>query len=174
MELVNNGLFSSMEYNAATMVASKHHARRVVFNHSTQSKVADLKDQVENSKYNDPGAFGEMLFSAHCLFWHLKEQGDIRLKAGPVRQEVFSGPATGRGKKKTYQNRPSFYTNDSNASGDFRRPGNITSRGRGRGGSRGRGASQTGPSNQQKWGPQQSSQNSGPKNTKGKKGKTNK
>ena len=33
MELVNNGLFSSMEYNAATMVASKHHARKVVLNH---------------------------------------------------------------------------------------------------------------------------------------------
>ena len=50
MELVINGLFLSMEYNAATMVASKHHARRVVLNHSTQSKNADLKDQVPNSK----------------------------------------------------------------------------------------------------------------------------
>ena len=43
MELVNNGLFSSMEYNAATMVASKHHARSLVLNHSTHSKDADLK-----------------------------------------------------------------------------------------------------------------------------------
>ena len=33
MELVTNGLFSSMEYNAATLVASKHHARKVVLNH---------------------------------------------------------------------------------------------------------------------------------------------
>ena len=74
MELVNNGLFSSMEYNAAIMIASKHHARRVVLNHSTHSKDADLKDQVDNSKYNDPGAFGEMPISAHCLFWHLKKE----------------------------------------------------------------------------------------------------
>ena len=175
MEMVNNGLFSSMEYNAATMVASKHHARRVVLNHSTQSKDADLKDQVENSKYNDPGAFGEMPFSAHCLFLYLKkQQGDIHLKAGPVRQEIFSGPAPGKGKKKTSQNRPSFNTNSSYPSGNFRRPGNNSLRGKGRGGNWGKGASKPGSSNQQKRGPQQNSQNSGPKNTKGKKGKTNK
>ena len=37
MELINNGLYSSMEYNAATMVASKHHGRKVVLNHCSQS-----------------------------------------------------------------------------------------------------------------------------------------
>ena len=46
MEMVKSGLFSSIEYNAATMVASKHHARKVVLNHSTQSRIADLKEQV--------------------------------------------------------------------------------------------------------------------------------
>ena len=85
MELIKNGLLSSMEYNAATMVASKHHARKMVLNHSMQSPLAELKEQVENSRYNDPGAFGEMPNSAFCLFYENKKvQGDIRLN--PVRQ----------------------------------------------------------------------------------------
>ena len=172
MELVNNGLFSSMEYNAATMVASKHHARKVVLNHSTQSRDADLKEQVENSKYNDPGAFGEMPRSAHCLYWFLrKDVGNIHLRAGPVRQEIVSGPAPGKGKKKTFNNRPSFNTNAPSSSGNFRRPGNNSSRGKSRGGNYGKGASKPGSSNQQKRGPQQNPPNSGSKNTKGKKGK---
>ena len=43
MELVNYGLFLSMAYNAATVVASIHHARSLVLIHSTHSKDADLK-----------------------------------------------------------------------------------------------------------------------------------
>ena len=177
MELIKNGLFSSMEYNAATMVASKHHARKVVLNHSTQSRLADLKEQVESSKYNDPGAFGDMPFSAHSLFWHLKkEQGDIRLKTGPVRQEIFSGLVPGKGNKKSFQNRPSYNINYSNLNSDFRRPRNYPSRGRGRGRARGRGQKAlpwTGPANQQKQGPQQNSRKAGPKNYRGKKGNSN-
>ena len=81
MELVKNGLLSSMEYNAATMVASKRHARKVVLNHSTQSPLADLKEQVENSKYNDPGAFGEMPQSAYCFFYELLSRRAKRIIA---------------------------------------------------------------------------------------------
>ena len=69
MELINNGLFSSMEYNAATMVASKHHGRKVVLNHCNQSKESDHIEQLENTKYNDEALFGEMPLSSHCLYW---------------------------------------------------------------------------------------------------------
>ena len=71
MDLVTNGLFSLMEYNASTIVASKHQRRAVVLNRCTEQAKADLKKQVENSKYNDPGTFGEMPHSSHALFWHL-------------------------------------------------------------------------------------------------------
>ena len=68
MDLVTNGLFSLMEYNASTIVASKHQRRAVVLNRCTEQAKADLKKQVENSKYNDPGTFGEMpLFSCPLL-----------------------------------------------------------------------------------------------------------
>ena len=100
MELLQNGMLSSMEYNTASMVAAKHHARKMVLNHSTQSPQAELKEQVLNSKFNDPGAFGDMPESAMCLFYeNRKLQGDIRLKPGPVRQEIFSGLAPGKGMK---------------------------------------------------------------------------
>ena len=109
MELINNGLSSSMEYNAATMVASKHHGRKVVLNHCTQSKEADHKEQLENTKYNDEGLFGEMPLSSHCLYWlQRKDVGHVYIKAGPVRQEISSGPPPGKGKKKT--NKKSSYT----------------------------------------------------------------
>ena len=139
------------------------------------SELRDLKDQVKNSKSNDPGAFGEMPFSAHCLFWYLKkEQGNIHLKMGPVRQEIVSGPAPSKGKMNTFNNRPSFNTNASSSNGNFCRPGNNSFRGKGRGGSWGKGASKPGSSNQQKQGLQQNPPNSGPKNAKSKKGKKNK
>ena len=68
MDLVTNGLFSLMEYNASTIVASKYQGWAVVLNRCTEQAKADLKKQVENSKYNDPGTFGEMpLFSCPLL-----------------------------------------------------------------------------------------------------------
>ena len=99
MELINNGLYSSMEYNAATMVASKHHGHRVVLNHCSQSREADHINQLRNTKYNDEGLFGEMPLSAHHLYWiQRKEVGHVYIKAGPVRKEIYSGPPPVKGK----------------------------------------------------------------------------
>ena len=64
MELVNNGLFSSMEYNAATMVASKHHARSLVLNHSTHSKDADLKIKLITQYFMIQGHLEKCFFCA--------------------------------------------------------------------------------------------------------------
>ena len=163
-------MLSSMEYNTASMVAAKHHARKMVLNHSTQSFQAEIKEQVINSKYNDPGAFGEMPDSAFCLFYENRRlQGDIRLKLGPVRQEIFSGPAPGKGKKFA-SNRPSY----SVPQGHFRRSNNMTARGRRQGRGRGRGAAQRarsrrGPANQkgQGQGSQQNQEKGGAKNSRG-------
>merc|ERR1712033_91986 len=55
MELIKKGLLSSMEYKTTTIVASKHHGRKVVLNHYIQSPRAKLKEQVENSGYGYPG-----------------------------------------------------------------------------------------------------------------------
>ena len=98
MELVNYGLFSSMAYNAATVVASILHARSLVLIHSTHSKDADLKIKLITQYIMIQGHL-EKCFSTPCFFWYLKmEQGDILLKMGPVGQEIFSGPAPGKGK----------------------------------------------------------------------------
>ena len=102
MELINNGLYSSMEYNAGTMVASRHHGRKVVLNHCSQSKEADHIDQIENTKYNDEQLFGEMPLSAHHLYWtQRKEVGHIYVKAGPVQKEIYTGPPPGKGNCKS-------------------------------------------------------------------------
>ena len=168
MELINNGLYSSMEYNAATMVASKHHDRKVVLNHCSQSKEADHIDQMENTKYNDGELFGEMPFSAHHLYWlQRKEVGHIYIKAGPVRKEIYSGPPPGKGKGKS--NKKSSFTpssgyNNFRPTGDkFRPTGNNNQRGNKQGGGGGKRAAK------QKRAPQQNPPNSA-KNTNGKKG----
>ena len=57
MDLVTNEFFSSRDYNASTMVASIHQGRSVVLNLYTELAKADLKDQMENSNFNVPGAF---------------------------------------------------------------------------------------------------------------------
>ena len=78
MELINNGLYSSMEYNAGTMVASRHHGRKVVLNHCTQSKETDHIEQIEHTKYNSEQLFGEMSLSAlHLYCTQRKEVGHI-------------------------------------------------------------------------------------------------
>ena len=169
MELLQNGMLSSMEYNTASIVAAKHHACKMVLNHSTQSPQAELKEQVLNSKFNDPGAFGDMPESAMCLFYeNRKLQGDIRLKPGPVRQEIFSGPAPGNGKKFAL-NRPSYSIIPQ---GHIRCSNNVQARGGRRG--RGRGAAQKalpwkGPANQkgQGQGSQQNQKKGGAKNSRG-------
>ena len=43
MDPMTNGLHSTCEYNAATMVASKHHRRSVVLNHCSDLAHADYK-----------------------------------------------------------------------------------------------------------------------------------
>ena len=175
MELINNGLFSSMEYNAATMVASKHHGRKVVLNHCTQSKEADHIDQLENTKYNDEWLFGEMPLSAHCLYWlQRKEVGHVYIKAGPVRQEIYSGPPPGKSKKRT--NKKSSYTpppsgnNFRPLGNNFCSSGNNAPRGNKQGGAGGKGAAKY---NQQKRAPQQNPTNTA-KNNNGKKGNNEK
>ena len=68
MKLVTNGLHSTMEYNAATMVASKHLGRAVVLIHCTKRQTADWKSQLLDSKYNDPYLFGVLPCSSHQNF----------------------------------------------------------------------------------------------------------
>ena len=68
MELLQSGLLSSMEYNSASIVAAKNHGRKMVLNHSTQTHQAELKEKVINSRFNDPGLFGDMPELAMCLF----------------------------------------------------------------------------------------------------------
>ena len=160
-----------MEYNAATMVASKHHARKVVLNHSTQSPLADLKEQVENSRYNTPEHLEKCLNRRIAFSMNLKgSRGTIRLKTGPVRQEIFSGPAPGKGKK-FVSNRPSYSIIPHS---HFRHSNNVQARGRRRGRGRGRGAAQKalpwkGPANQQGQGQgsQQNQKKGGVKNSRG-------
>ena len=67
-----------MEYNTTTLVASKHHGRKVVLNHSIQSPRAKLKEQVENSGYGYPGILIDLSLSSSILYWHNEEkQGSI-------------------------------------------------------------------------------------------------
>ena len=64
MKLVHNGFHSSMEYNAANMIASSHLGRSLVLNHCTE-EAANWKEQLLQSKYNEPHLFGVLSNSAH-------------------------------------------------------------------------------------------------------------
>ena len=89
LDLVTNGLISSMEYNTSTMVASKHYGRSVVLNHCSENAIADYKAQLENSKYNDPGVFGALPPSTHAIFWHEKHlRGSVHVLSGDIQPQV--------------------------------------------------------------------------------------
>ena len=133
MELIQNGLNSSMEYNTGTMVASRHHGRKLVLNHCTQVRYADHIEQIEHPGYNSEQLFGDMPLSAHHLWWtQRKEVGHIYVKGGPVPKEIDISPPPKKGKGKynyNQQGKRSSYTHaSSNASqtqsGKFRLPGN--------------------------------------------------
>ena len=98
-----------MEYNTGTMVASRHHGRKVVLNHCTQAKYADHIEQIEHTSYYSEQLFGEMPLSAHNLWWtQRKEVGHIYVKGGPVPKEIYTGLPPGKGKSKP--NQRSTYT----------------------------------------------------------------
>ena len=63
MKLVTNGLHSTMEYNAATMIASSHLGNAVVLSHCTENK-----SQLLHIKYNDAYLFGVLPLSSRTLF----------------------------------------------------------------------------------------------------------
>ena len=137
LELIQNGLYSSMEYNTGTMVAARHHGRKMVLNHCYQGQYANYKQQIENTTYNSEQLFGEMPLSAHHYWWtERKEVGHIYVKGGPVPKEIYTGPPTGKSKGKTsyrQQGRRSFSQNSRNAShsqrGKFRPGGNNNQQG---------------------------------------------
>ena len=67
LDLVSNGLLSSREFIAPTMVASKHHDRSVVLNHCSELPIAVFISQLENSDYFALRMFGALLLP-HMLF----------------------------------------------------------------------------------------------------------
>ena len=87
-KLVSNGLHSSMEYNAATMVASKHLGHSVVLSHCTERNSADWKSQLLDSKYNDPYLFGFLPSSSHAIFYNDKSKGSVSLLSGDIPPQV--------------------------------------------------------------------------------------
>ena len=88
MKLVSNGLHSSMEYNAATLVASKHLGRSVVLSHCTERNSADWKSQLLDSKYNDPYLFGFLPSSSRTIFYNDKSKGSVSLLSGDIPPQV--------------------------------------------------------------------------------------
>ena len=161
-----------MEYNTGTMVAARHHGRKMVLNHCYQGQHANYKQQIENTTYNSEQLFGEMPLSAHHYWWtERKEVGHIYVKGGPVPKEIYTGPPTGKSKGKTsftQQGRRSFSQNSRNAShsqrGKFCPGGNNNQQGNKK---RGGGAKRTA---NQKRTTQQNPPNTA-KNTKSKKNK---
>ena len=121
-----------------------------------------------NSRYNDPGLFGDMPESALGHFFeNRKLHGDIKLKLGPIRQEIVSGPAPKKGKP--VSERLSLVTQT-----NFRRSNYIPTRGRRQYRGRGRGAAQRahfqkGPANQKSQGqaPRNNQKKGGAKNSRG-------
>ena len=89
MKLINNGLHSSMEYNAATMIASTHLGRSLVLNHCTEKKEANWKEQFLQSKYNDPHLFGVLPNSARAKFTnHMTTYGQVMVRDGDIPAQV--------------------------------------------------------------------------------------
>ena len=84
MQVVSNGLGSSMEYNAATMVARSHLGREVVPNHLSEKKEADWKAQLLQSKYNDEYLFGQLPLSSRTFFALDKIKGPVYVSTGEI------------------------------------------------------------------------------------------
>ena len=99
MDLVTNGLLSSMEYKTSTMVTSKHHDHSVVLNHCSENAIADYKHSWR-TKYNDPGMFGALPPSTHAIFWHEKHpRGSVHVLPGEIQPQVRANPGA-KSKKK--------------------------------------------------------------------------
>ena len=80
LDLVTNGLISSMEFIASSMVASKHHGRSVVLNHCSELPIAGYKSQLENSDYFALRVFGALPPSTHAVFRQEKHlRGSVRV-----------------------------------------------------------------------------------------------
>ena len=85
-----------MEYNTGTMVASRHHGRKVVLNHCTQAKYADHIDQIEHTSYYSEQLFGEMPLSAHHLWWTQRKKVDHICERRPGTKINLYRPSPGR------------------------------------------------------------------------------
>ena len=123
MKLVTNGLHSSMEYNAATMVASSHLGREVVLSHLTENRSADWKAQLLQSKYNDEYLFGQLPLSSRTTYALDKSKGPVFVSAGDIPPQVSNretkkrfltakvptssgGPSGTKGTKRSYPGQP--------------------------------------------------------------------
>ena len=96
LQVVANGLRSSLEYNAATMVASSHSGRELVLSHaiSTRGDV-DWKDQLLQTTYNCQHLFADLPLSSQTSHaWDSK--GDIYVSAAdipsPLKKEAYKLP----------------------------------------------------------------------------------
>ena len=85
---ISNGLHSSMEYNAATMVASPHLGREVVLSHFTGNRSAVWNDQLLQSKYNDVYLFGQLPSSSRTTFSCDKSKGPVYVVYGDIPPKV--------------------------------------------------------------------------------------
>ena len=97
LQVVGNGLQSSMEYNAATMVASSHAGRELVLNQGISQRTnANWKEQLLNSTYNCEFLFGDLPLSSQTVHAHDKTKGDICVKGAdlpaPFKREANKFP----------------------------------------------------------------------------------
>ena len=87
LQVASNGLRSSMEYNAATMVASSHSGRLLVNSHLSEDKDVNWKARLLQSTYNSEFLFGSLPLSSETKH-HLSLKGDIKTLPGDILPQV--------------------------------------------------------------------------------------
>ena len=72
LELISNGLQTSCEINAATIVTFRHHGHFLVLDHCSEFAGANFKAPLENTRYDDPSLFGSLPMYFLTDFYHEK------------------------------------------------------------------------------------------------------
>ena len=85
LQLLKNGLISSCEINAATVVASKHEGRSTVLSRCSELPVAGYKNVLTNTGYGHPTLFGPAPNSVLARFnTEFDRKGIVQAKAKAV------------------------------------------------------------------------------------------
>ena len=87
LQVASNGLRTSMEYNAATMVASSHSGRLLVNSHLSEDKDANWKARLLQSTYNSEFLFGRLPLSSETMHY-CAQKGGIKSLPGDILPQV--------------------------------------------------------------------------------------